>query len=582
MADEPSQNGNAKPNDPAKPRIEPDKPTPNRDKRREPITIDLKADPPKPPSSEPPKPTTETGAAKSEAPKAAAKPVGADPATTTKPAEATAATSVKAEPSKTDAKAIYGATIGAQQPGSAAGPAKVEPAAPTVVAPGGKVEPPKAAEPKADAAKPRDDKPGAPKTGTAAPKPDAALPKPDAPAPGPAAAPTPPPRHSMVPALLASAVCAAVVAAGVAYAYQVYTGRDETIATLRGQITTLQGRLDAVDKQVASMPQTTAVTAVETGANQKFAAIDQKLGAADAARAQAVEASEQRLRKLETIRNEVTGALEKRVGSLEALTTTLGAQIDQANTKAEVVRIQAARAVEAVAKASATPPGAPIILPPTVDVAPISARLKEVEAQLKAVEATLARPKTETRATEVRAVVPSPKADPANVAIVAQALVRAFDQGAPFAGELATLEALGAGDRAAALKPFAEHGAPKFSELTAQFASLRPAILAAATPPASGGFLDRLSSGAAGLVSVRPTGATAEHGASPAALVGQIETALGHGDTAAALAAWAKLPPPARKVSEAWADTLRARETAHQSALALAATSIAALAKPKS
>lgn len=614
MTDEPSRDGNAKPTDPTKPRIEPDQPTPNRDKKRQPPTIDLKADQPKAAAPEPPAAAKEAAAARSDTPKSDTKPL--EPVIGSLKAEPT-----KIEPLKTDARAVGGgAMIGAKPAGPVSAVAKAEPPKPDTkpvepVAGSSKTEPTKpesikpeptriepqkadakaggggakAADPVATVAKAEPPKPLDPAVDakTEPPKseppksepPKSEPPKPAAARPTPVVKPppvAPPPRRpGMAVPLLASIVCAAIVALGVAYAYQTITGQDQIVAALKAQIAGLQERLDAADKQVAALPRTSALTALEAG-------VDRKLGAADAARLRASEAAEQRLRKLETIRNEVTGALEKRVGSLEALTTTLGAQIDQASTKAEVVRIQAARAVEAVAKASATPPGAPIVLPPTVDVAPINARLEEVEAKLKSVEATLATPKTEARATEVRAVVASPKADPANLAIVAQALARAFEQGTPFAGEVATLEALGAGNKAGTLKPFADHGAPRFAELTAQFAVLRPAILAAAAPPSSGSFLDRLSSGASGLVSVRPTGEAAATGTSPAAVVGQIETALAHGDTAAAIAAWAKLPPPAQKVSQAWADRLKAREAAHQAAQALVTESIAALAKPKS
>lgn len=569
MADEPSRSGNAKPTDPSKPRIEPDQPTPNRDKRRQPITIDLKADPPKPSDAK----SAETKPGENAPASAAASSAGA-PGNAGQTGTGTYTGSV--------------GTAATDKPAeTSAGTASAEPPKPSVAPAAPMAEPPKPEAFKTEAAKPEPSKPEPPKPDPA--KPETPKSEPSRPATakvddsrlgtGPKATAVPPappsPRGGMAMPLLASVICAAIVAAAVVYAYQTITGQGQVLEALRTQVAALHGRLDAVDKQVASVPQASALTAMEAG-------FDKKLGAADAARAQSAAASEERLRKLETIRNEVTGALEKRVGSLEALTTTLGAQIDQANTKAEVVRIQAARAVEAVAKASATPPGAPIILPPTVDVAPINARLKEVEAKLKTVEATLAKPKADARATEVRAVVPSPKADPANVAIVAQALVRAFDQGTPYTSELATLEALGAGDKAAAMKPFAEHGAPKTAELTAQFAALRPAILAAAAPPPSGGFLDRLSSGASGLISVRPTGEAAATGTSPAALVGQIDTALGRADPAAALAAWAKLPPAGQKVSLAWADRLKAREAARQAAQSLMSESVAALAKPKS
>ena len=50
MADDTSRDAGPKggPGKPQTPRIEPDRPTPNRDKRRQPVTLDLKAEPVKP------------------------------------------------------------------------------------------------------------------------------------------------------------------------------------------------------------------------------------------------------------------------------------------------------------------------------------------------------------------------------------------------------------------------------------------------------------------------------------------------------------------------------------------------------
>jgi hypothetical protein len=66
------------------------------------------------------------------------------------------------------------------------------------------------------------------------------------------------------------------------------------------------------------------------------------------------------------------------------------------------------------------------------------------------------------------------------------------------------------------------------------------------------------------VVRVTPIGEVA--GDDPAALVSQIDAALGRGQVAAALAAWARLPEPARRASQDWADAAQSRVGADKAA----------------
>src|SRR5208282_116167 len=99
-----------------------------------------------------------------------------------------------------------------------------------------------------------------------------------------------------------------------------------------------------------------------------------------------------------------------------------------------------------------------------------------------------------------------------------------LDAGAPFAAELAALARLGAdGAKLAALKPYADAGAPTAGALAVSFAKVAPSLVAAATP-ASGGLMDRLLDDMRKLVRVRKVGEAA--GVDADALTARMSAAL--------------------------------------------------------
>jgi hypothetical protein len=77
------------------------------------------------------------------------------------------------------------------------------------------------------------------------------------------------------------------------------------------------------------------------------------------------------------------------------------------------------------------------------------------------------------------------------------------------------------------------------------------------------------------VVRVTPVGEVA--GDDPAALASQIGAALERGRIAEALAAWERLPEPARQASQEWASAAKARLAADQAARGLLDEAIARL-----
>jgi hypothetical protein len=126
----------------------------------------------------------------------------------------------------------------------------------------------------------------------------------------------------------------------------------------------------------------------------------------------------------------------------------------------------------------------------------------------------------------------------------------------------------------AALQPLAAAGAPALQPLLAEFRTLRAAL---AIEPASADspWYERMLRMTDGLVRVRSTGAV--EGSSPVAVTARIDQALQRGDSAAAAAAWAQLPEPARRASEAWIRQVRQRAGAEQAIRTITDSAIKAL-----
>ena len=207
------------------------------------------------------------------------------------------------------------------------------------------------------------------------------------------------------------------------------------------------------------------------------------------------------------------------------------------------------------------------------DIAALAARLAKLEsgapqavasadaaalaARVDKVEAALAAPKTETRAAPGTSAAGG---SPAAVAIVAGALRDKLAAGTPFTAELTALESLGVEpDKLTALQALAG-GGPTDRALAASFEAVAPKVLSASSRPESGGIVDHFVAHLRGLVQVRVLNET--QGDDPAALVSQIEAATRRGDVNGALAAFGKLPEPARQAAGGWAAQAGAKEAA--------------------
>ena len=166
--------------------------------------------------------------------------------------------------------------------------------------------------------------------------------------------------------------------------------------------------------------------------------------------------------------------------------------------------------------------------------------------------------------------------NPAAVAIVAEALRDKLAAGIPFASELAALQSLGVQpERLAPLKALAD-GGPTDRALAASFDAVAPKVLAAASRPEGGGVVDRFLAHLRGLVQVRVLSETP--GDDPAALVSQIEAESRRGDVSGALAAFGKLPEPARQAASGWAAEAGAKQAADEALGAIREAAIAKLA----
>jgi hypothetical protein len=370
-----------------------------------------------------------------------------------------------------------------------------------------------------------------------------------------------PPRRGRGGAIVAGAL-AAFVGAAVALGAAWYL--DPRAAALDAAAT----RLAALNHEAETQSQT----------NADFA---KRLGALETAEAGAAKAAALEM-------------LDKRVATLEGG----GAKDDSAQAALTEARAARADAAKALALASAAPKPAVAPTPGGAPAAPdagvIEARLSAIEAalagqkadegdlatlkdRLAKAESALAAPKSEAR---VAAAAVAENRDGAAEAILAISLNERLIAGAPFAGEWGALTRRGAdAAKLAALKPFADSGAPTVAALATGFAKLAPNLVAAATPPAEGGVVDRMLDHMRSLVRVRKVGEAA--GDSADAVVARVSAALAHGDLAAALDAYRHLPDAARQASADWGKAAEARLAAAAAAQGLRAEAIGRLVAAK-
>jgi hypothetical protein len=272
-------------------------------------------------------------------------------------------------------------------------------------------------------------------------------------------------------------------------------------------------------------------------------------------------------------------APDPRVGKLEEDLTALSARVAAAPAPDPRIGKLQDELTALSARVAAGPAADPRIGKLESDLSALSARVADLTGlgdRTAKLEAALTAPKSEARvAAEI-----SKEVDPASQAVAADALEQRLRAGEPFAAEWAALTRLGAdAPSLAALKPYAETGAPTAAALAASFAKLAPALLAAVSPETGGGAMDKFMDHMRELVRVHRVDEVA--GEEPDALVSQIQAALARGQVAAAMTIYARLPEAARKASADWAKTAEARVAADSAARTLQEAAISHLAATK-
>ncbi len=292
---------------------------------------------------------------------------------------------------------------------------------------------------------------------------------------------------------------------------------------------------------VAGLEKRMSALAAGAGASNANADLEKKVAALEAANA-------------ETARKAAAAA-----DAAQRLATQVkGLQGDAAGAQGEIPDL-AARVAKLESEAAKTNGAGP-------DLTALAARVDKIETALAA-------PKTETRAAPE---TPSAADHAAPIAIIAGAIADKLDAGAPFGPELSELERLGVDPaKLAPLRALAD-GGPTGSALAASFQAVAPKVLAAASQGEQGGVADRFLAHLHNLVQVRDLKETA--GDDPPALVSQVEALSRRGDIGGALAAFNKLPAPARQPASDWLTLARTRQAADSALQSIREAAIAELA----
>jgi len=320
------------------------------------------------------------------------------------------------------------------------------------------------------------------------------------------------------------------------------------------------------------------LSAVETATGRDEAAIaslDKRIGALEGAHTAAALASiEKRVGALETsgAASGVAG-LDTRISALEAANAAESQKIEAGSRAVETLSGDIANLRASVDAARGEIPALAARVA-KLETAASSADLAAVSSRIEKLEGALAAPKSETRVAPEK---PSASDNPAAAAIVAETVRDKLASGAPFPTEFSALSALGVDPvRLAPLKALVD-GAPTNSALMASFEAVEPKILSAAAPRESGGIGDRLLAHLRGLVQVRNLGEAA--GDEPPALASQVVANLQRGDLDRALAAFARLPEPARQAASAWGAEAQKKQEALAAARSIREAAVARLAQ---
>ena len=271
---------------------------------------------------------------------------------------------------------------------------------------------------------------------------------------------------------------------------------------------------------------------------------------------------EARLRKLEA--TVATPSAPAADSALAQKLADLDRRIEQALAAANEAKGRADAAANQAQKADAQSAGNPA---ERAALEALAARVATLEQERKTDEQRLGR----VAAGADRAV---------RLALVAMELRVAVERGAPFAAELAAAKQLAPDPSALApLESAAAGGVPGPVALAQTLSKLAPAMLKAASAPRrEAGVIERLQASAERLVRIRPIEEVP--GDEPSIVIARAELKATRGDIAAALADVERLPEPVRAPAAAWIESAKSRVAAVEAAKKLAASALAALARP--
>lgn len=390
--------------------------------------------------------------------------------------------------------------------------------------------------------------------------------------------PEPPPRRagaglSGLSLIIAVLALVAVAALG----WRVWWAPRQADAALRAQVAALRSRVDslessraalaALNRQVSALSSRSA--AASSAAQRAQADAAKALQQADAAGKAADQAAKAAaaLKSGANARSSGLAALTQRVAALEqrpdasSLQASLSQQGSELEQKLAGLNQRLGQTDQRLAS--------------------LQSKITAQAAQLTPLEQLLHQPKLDVAAIKASTSEATTEAASSALIVVARALQSAISSGAPFAAELDAARRLGA-DAAPlqTLSAFAAKGVATPSALRISFKGLAGPILMGVNHQERSGLLGRLTSGLGKLVRVRTIGTAAD--GDPAALVGEIEGDLAHGDVAGALAARNRLPPKDKALTKDWATQAGATVAAENAARAVLSSAIARLGKARS
>lgn len=281
-----------------------------------------------------------------------------------------------------------------------------------------------------------------------------------------------------------------------------------------------------------------------------------QIAASAAPDTKALDALTQRTGKLEEQLGAALAALNRRSDDVAAATTQARARAEAAEKAVADLRASV-QDVSKTANAGAS----------SADLAPLQQRIAALEQSAKDVSAEIAKVTNMANTPDTAA----------RAALAAAALRDAVAGGRPFAAELAQARSLGADAKSiTALEPFAANGLPSEKALASELSALLPGMIkAAGSPPAPGGFIERLQANAGQLVRIRPVDAPV--GDDPSAVLARLEADAAKADIAAALADLGRLSDAQRAPAQAWIAKAQSRQAALAAARQYAADAFRSL-----